>query len=106
MDRLVSFLPPTCLRTFRLRWTGQHFGHPGKIRFLHGHPPGSRYVKIMTPNPKLVDRTWFSREGEMEVTFYVPPGRRRLFKEFFGEHARGLGVNGPVEFLAPIALRL
>jgi hypothetical protein len=42
----------------------------------------------------------------MEVTFYVPPGRSKLFRELFWEHARSLGMNGLVEFLAPITSRL
>jgi len=79
--------------------TGAHFGHPGKVGFHHGHLPGSRYVKIATPNPKLVDGVWKSREGDMEVTFYVPPNRRKRFEKLFEGYARDLGVTGPVEFL-------
>ena len=67
--------------------------------FLHGHAPGSRYVKIMTPNPRPVEGTWVDREGGMEVTLYVPPNRRRLFRELFGGCVKGFGVTGAVEFL-------
>lgn len=69
------------------------------MRFLHGHPPGSRYAKIMTPNPKFVDGMWISREGDMEVTFYVPPNRRKRFEELFEGHTKSLGMTGQVEFL-------
>lgn len=84
---------------FRFSWTSPHFGHPGKVRFHNGHPPGSRYVKIVTPNPKFVDGTWISREGEMEATFYVPRGRRKGFEESFEGYAKSLGMSGSVEFL-------
>ena len=94
--------PESWLRRFRacrLGWTSPHFGYPGKIRFHLGHPPGSRYVKIMTPNPKFVDGVWISREGEMEVTLYVSPNRRRRFEELFEGYAKDLGVSGSIEFL-------
>ena len=87
------------LRHFRLGWTSSHFGHPGKVRFYHGHPPGSRYVKIMAPNPKFIDGTWTNREGELAATFYVPPNRRKRFEELFEEYAKSLGMVGSVEFL-------
>lgn len=54
----------------------------------------------MVPNPKLIDGTWVSREGEMEVTFYVPPNRRKWFEDLFVGYARSLGMTGSVEFLA------
>lgn len=79
--------------------TSPHFGHPGKIRFHHGHPPGSRYVKIMTPNPKFVDGVWTSREGEMETSLYVPLNMRKRFEELFEGHAKRLGITDSVEFL-------
>jgi len=79
--------------------TSPHFGHPGKIRFHHGHPPGSRYVKIVTPNPKFVDGVWISREGEMEVTLYVPQNKRVRFEGLFEGYAKCLGMAGLVEFL-------
>lgn len=68
--------------------------------FHHGHRPGSRYVKIMAPNPVFVDGTWVSRKGGMEVTLYVPPGRKRKFEELFEGYAKGLGIAGLVELLA------
>lgn len=68
--------------------------------FHHGHPPGSRYIKIMAPNPVFVDGTWISREGGMEVTFYVPPGRKGRFQGLFEGYAKSLGITGSVEFLA------
>ena len=84
--------------TLRLGWASPHFGHPGKVRFFHGHPPGSRYIKIMEPNPKFVDGIWISREGGMEVTFYVPPNRKERFQELFEGYVKSLGIADPVEF--------
>lgn len=68
--------------------------------FHHGHPPGSRYIKIMAPNPVFTNGTWTSREGGMEVTLYVPPGKKGRFEELFGWYAESLGMTGSVEFLA------
>lgn len=68
--------------------------------FHHGHPPGSRYIKIMAPNPVFVDGAWIGREGDMELTFYVPQNRRRKFEELFEGYAKILGMAGRVEFLA------
>ena len=67
--------------------------------FHHGHPPGYRYAKIMAPNPVFVDGTWISREGGMEVTLYVPPGRKGRFGELFEKYTKGLGIDLSVEFL-------
>jgi len=53
----------------------------------------------MAPNPKLVDGTWISREGDMEVTFYVPQKRRKMFEELFEGYTENLGMTGSVEFL-------
>jgi hypothetical protein len=68
--------------------------------FHHGHPPGARYVKIMAPNPVFIDGTWIRREGGMEVTLYVPPGRKRRFEELFEGYSKSLGVTGSIESLA------
>ncbi|KAF9647752.1 hypothetical protein BDM02DRAFT_2523331 [Thelephora ganbajun] len=84
---------------WKFDWTSPDFGHPGKVRFYHGHPPGSRYVKISAPNPKCVDGTWVSREGDMETTFYVPPNQKKRFEESFERYAKSLGMSGSVEFL-------
>lgn len=66
----------------------------------HGHSPGSRYTKIMAPNPVFVDGTWIGGEGDMELTFYVPQNRRRKFEELFEVYAKTLGMSGRVAFLA------
>ena len=79
--------------------TSPHFGHPGKTRFYTSHTPGSRYVQITTPNPRFVDGAWVSREGEMEVTLYVPPNRRKRFETLFEGYAKSLGMASPAEFL-------
>lgn len=79
--------------------TAPHFGYPGKATFHNCHAPGSRFVKITTPNPKFVDGMWISREGEMEGTLYVPPNRRKMFEILFEGYAKGLGMTGSVEFL-------
>ena len=90
------------LRKFRDRradFTSPHFGHPGKISYHTSHTSCSRYVQIMTPNPKSVDEAWISREGQMEGTMYVPPGRRKKFETLFERYAKDFGMSGPVEFL-------
>ena len=79
--------------------TGPHFGHPGQVTFHTSQSSCSRYVQIITPNPKLVDGVWISREGEMEGTLYAPPNRRKRFETLFEGYAKGLGMTGPVEFL-------
>lgn len=53
----------------------------------------------MAPNPVFVDGAWISREGGMEVTFYVPPGRKWRVKELIEGYAKSLGITGSVEFL-------
>jgi len=80
-------------------FTNPHFGHPGRATFHLSHTPCSRYVQLITPNPKFVDREWISREGDMEVTLYVPPNRRKWFETLFEGYAKGLGMTGSVEFL-------
>lgn len=67
--------------------------------FYHGHLPGSRYVKIMAPNPAYVDGAWVSREGGMELSFYVPQNRKRRFEGLFEGYAGSLGMAGRAEFL-------
>ena len=80
-------------------WRDPHFGHPGKTRFYSDQPFCARYVKILTPNPKLVDGAWVNRDGEIEATFYVPEGRKKNFQVMFEGYAKGMGMTGPVEFL-------
>ena len=53
----------------------------------------------MTPNPKYVDGEWISREGDMEVTLFVSPNRKKRFEELFEGYAKSLGMSGSVEFL-------
>lgn len=79
--------------------TSSHFGYPGRTRFHTCHTRGSRYVQITTPNPKFVDGAWISREGEMEVTLYVPPNRGKRFQTLLAGYAKGLGMPGSIEFL-------
>jgi len=90
---------------WKFSWTSAHFGHPGKVRFHHGHTPSSRFVKIVAPNPKFVDGTWISREGDMEVGFWVPQNRRKKFEELFDKYAKSLGMTGPIEFLPSLVPR-
>jgi len=84
---------------WKLILTSPHFGHPGKVKVHYSHPPGSRFVQITTPNPKIVDGRWISREGEMEARFYVPPNRRKRFEQLFEGYTQGFGMTGSVEFL-------
>ena len=76
-----------------------HFGHPGKVTTHTSHSACSRYVQIITPNPKFIDGTWISREGDMEGTFYLRPNRRKWFEILFEGYAKDLGMTGSVEFL-------
>ena len=53
----------------------------------------------MMPNPKFVDGAWVSREGGMDVTFYIPPNKRKRFEGLFEGYAKSLGMTEPVEFV-------
>jgi len=92
---------------WKFGWTSAHFGHPGKVRFYHEDSPRPRLVKIITPNPKFVDGTLVSREGDMEVTLYVPQNGRKMFEELFDKYTKSLGMTGSVEFApSPIPRQL
>lgn len=80
-------------------WRGPHFGHPGKTRFHIDLPPLTRFLVIMAPNPKFADGEWISSEGEIEVTLFVPPDRRKMFETLLEGYANGMGMTGSVEFL-------
>jgi len=67
--------------------------------FHSGQPQVRHFVKVTTPNPKLIDGVWVSREEEIEGTFYVPPNRGKRFETLFKEYATGMGVTGPIEFV-------
>ena len=54
----------------------------------------------MATNPICVDGKWINREDDLEVTFYVPPGKKKRAEELFEGYARSLGMTGPIEFLA------
>ena len=97
MLRYESRLTRSC--DFSLDWRSPHFGHPGKTRFYSDQPQCPRYAKIVTPNPKFVDGAWISREGGLEVTFYLSQNKRESFEMLFEKYAKGMGVTGPVEFL-------
>ena len=60
----------------------------------------TRFAKVAIPNPKFVDETWVSREGDIEVTFYVPQNKGKSFEILFEEYAKGMGMAGPVEFFS------
>jgi len=53
----------------------------------------------MAPNPKFADGEWISSEGEIEVTLFVPPDRRKMFETLLEGYANGMGMTGSVEFL-------
>ena len=36
----------------------------------------------------------------MEVALYVPPNRKKRFEELFEGYAKGLGMDGSVEFVS------
>lgn len=80
-------------------WRSPHFGHPGKIRFHIDQPPCGRFAVVVTPNPKFVDGAWISREGDIEVSLFVPPNRRKTFEKLFEGYAQGMGITERVEFL-------
>ena len=65
---------------------------------------------FMTPNPKFIDGVWVSREGGMDVSFYILPSRRKMFEELFEGYAKSLGMTGSVEFVphhrAPLRAQL
>lgn len=66
------------------------------MRFHHGRPPGSRYVKIMAPNPKIVDGMVDEQGGRDGSNGSYPAER---VKGFVRGCTTGLGATGPVEFL-------
>jgi len=103
MGQDISTAKEGCLlmnNLWKLKFLTPHFGHPGKVRYFQGHSPGFRLVKIYSPNPKFVDGTWISREGDMEVTLYVPQNKGKSFEELFEGYAKGLGITGSVEFVS------
>jgi hypothetical protein len=60
----------------------------------------------MPPNPVFVDGEWISREGWVEATLYVPPGRRKRFEELLEGYVKSLGMTGSVDFLVSHKSRL
>jgi len=69
------------------------------VMFHSSQPPLYHFVKVTTPNPKFVDGVWVSREDDIEGTLYVPPNKGKRFETLFKEHAIGMGVTGPIEFV-------
>lgn len=70
-----------------------------------GHVAGPRSVKIMRPNPVFKDGAWISREGDMELTFYVPHNRGRRSVELFEGYAKMLGMTGQVYHYSKLGSR-
>jgi len=54
---------------------------------------------LVAPNPKFIDGAWVSREGGVEVAFYIPPNRRERFEGLFEGYAKSLGMTSSAEFL-------
>ena len=54
---------------------------------------------LVASNPKFINGTWVSREGGVDVAFYIPPNTRERFEGLFEEYAKSLGMTGSVEFL-------
>lgn len=79
-------------------WTSAHFGYPGRTRFFHTVLDGPRYVKLFEPNPVLLlDGTWESRRGDVEITLHVDDYAHAQFKKMLLEELRRLGVAGDIE---------
>ena len=76
-------------------------GHPGKVRFHHGHLQGSRYVNIMAQNPKFVDGTWATGEwGRPDGSGFLRSTEQgEMLGELFEGYAKSLGMAGLAGFL-------
>lgn len=87
--------------THKFDYLSSHFGHEGRTLCYSNHPPGARFVKVFPPNPRVLqDGTFQSREGDAEVTFFIPADKENRMKGIISRYAKVLGASGEIEFPA------
>lgn len=95
IDHGTIFVNSTC----KFDYLSPHFGYEGRTLCYYNHPPGARFVKILPPNPRVLPNgTFQSREGDIEVVFFVPTDQEGRMKEIISRYAKALGVSGEIEF--------
>ena len=97
IDHGTIFVNSTC----KFDYLSPHFGYEGRTLCYHSHPPGARFVKVLPLNPRVLqDGTFQSREGDIEVAFFIPTDEEEKMKEIISRYAKALGVTGEIEFAA------
>jgi hypothetical protein len=87
--------------TYKFDYLSPHFGYEGRTLYYYSHPPGARFVKVLPPNPRVLpDGTFESRNGDIEVVFFVPTDKKDRMKGIISRYAKILGVSGEIEFPA------
>lgn len=87
--------------TYKFDYHSPHFGYEGRTLCYYSHPPGARFIKVLSPNPRMLpDGTFQSREGDIEVAFFIPTDKEDRMKEIISRYAKSLGVSGEIEFPA------
>jgi len=87
--------------TYKFDYLSPHFGYAGRTLYYYSHPPGARFVKVLPPNPRVLpDGTFHSREGDIEVVFFIPMDEEGRMKGIISRYAKTLGVSGEIEFPA------
>ena len=67
--------------------------------YYYNHPPGARFVKVLPPNPRVLpDGRFQSRQGDVEVVFFVPTDKMDEMKGIISRYAETFGVSGEIEF--------
>jgi hypothetical protein len=97
IDHGTIFVNSTC----KFDYLSPHFGYEGRTLFYYSHPPGARFVKVLPPNPRVLpDGTFQSREGDIEVAFFIPTDKEDQMKGIISRCAKALGASGEIEFPA------
>lgn len=85
--------------TVKFDYLSPHFGYEGRTLWYYSHPPGARFIKVLPPNPRVLpDGTFQSREGGVEVAFFIPTDRMDQMKEIISMYAEALGASDKIEF--------
>jgi hypothetical protein len=97
IDHGTIFVNSTC----KFDYLSPHFGYEGRTLCYYSHPPGARFVKVLPPNPRVLpDGTLQSREGGIEVAFFISTDEKDRMKEIIRRYAKALGVSGAIDFPA------
>ena len=85
--------------TYKFDYLSPHFGYQGRTMYYYNHPPGARFVKVLPPNPRVLpDGSFQSRQGDVEVVFFVPTDKMDEMKGIISRYAETFGVSGEIEF--------